>query len=211
MLLLGTTYKSNCDFGQISKDLVFTISLDTDPKNTQILIESNKLPDNYPITKEELFNYCELLTDFSQAIYFYIPQDEFGMFSNFSEHGIMMKDKYYPTVEHYYQSCKFENMMYQELIRNCHSPKRASELGKSKDQKIKSNWNEIKIEVMYQAVLAKFQQNKAIQTILLNTQNHLLIENSPYDNFWGIGKTGQGLNYLGTILMKARKKFLTQK
>jgi predicted NAD-dependent protein-ADP-ribosyltransferase YbiA (DUF1768 family) len=32
-----------------------------------------------------------------------------------------------------------------------------------------------------------------------------LIENSPYDNFWGIGRTGTGLNYLGTVLMQVRK------
>ena len=129
------------------------------------------------------------------------------MFSKFSDHGITVNSIFYPTVEHYYQASKFKNVNYKEKIRTSVSPKRASEFGKSKDYGFKTNWNDIKLDIMTQALLCKFEQHKDIRITLLNTKDKLLIEHSPYDNFWGIGRTDIGLNYLGTLLMRTRVHF----
>lgn len=209
MILPGTHYKiihKINSLGSIgSKGVDFFISLDTDPRDEKIHVESDKFNDIQIIDRHDIENNCELLTDFGEAIYFYIPQDEYGIFSNFSEHGITENDLFYPTVEHYYQAFKFKNSAYHERIRKCDSPKRASELGKSKKETLRENWDYLKIEVMTKALHYKFNQHIELSNILLNTENKLLIENSPYDNFWGIGRTGEGLNYLGTLLMRVRR------
>lgn len=54
--------------------------------------------------------------------------------------------------------------------------------------------------------MGKFSKHHQLKALLLSTDSILLIENSPYDNFWGIGRTGIGLNYLGTILMRLRSE-----
>jgi N-glycosidase YbiA len=69
---------------------------------------------------------------------------------------------------------------------------------------LKDNWDDIKVEVMTFAVRNKFENNTGLKDLLILTEKKLLIENSPYDNYWGIGKTGEGYNQLGNILMRIR-------
>ncbi|QHO44322.1 Riboflavin biosynthesis protein PYRR [Arachis hypogaea] len=44
--------------------------------------------------------------------------------------------------------------------------------------------------------------------MLLLTTGSVLVEASPHDFFWGGGRDGKGLNYLGRLLMKLRSEFL---
>jgi predicted NAD-dependent protein-ADP-ribosyltransferase YbiA (DUF1768 family) len=39
----------------------------------------------------------------------------------------------------------------------------------------------------------------------LETYDEELIEDSPYDSYWGIGPSGNGKNMLGKILMETRE------
>lgn len=52
---------------------------------------------------------------------------------------------------------------------------------------------------MYKALKAKFSQNNDIRDKLLQTSNRMLVEDSPYDAYWGIGsdKTGLLLEFYG--------------
>lgn len=159
---------------------------------------------SFSIPRELIEINCEVISDFSQAIYFYSVNEKYGGFSNFSENGILYHEKYYPTVEHFYQAQKFDDVAYSEKIRNANSPKVASELGKTRAIKLKENWDDIKVELMTYAVRNKFQNNLNLKDLLLSTGKKLLVENSPYDNYWGIGKTGEGYNQLGNILMRIR-------
>lgn len=43
-----------------------------------------------------------------------------------------------------------------------------------------------------------------LRKILLSTGKKELIENSPYDKYWGIGPNGKGKNRLGVLLMELR-------
>ena len=140
-----------------------------------------------------------------QQIFFYSQNQEYGEFSNYAPFGIEIDGLWYPTVEHYYQSQKFEDIDYAELIRNAETPKKASELGKSKNALIKPNWDDIRLETMKKAVTVKFKTHPKLQEVLLATDNAELVENSPYDYFWGCGKDGSGQNNLGKILMEIRE------
>lgn len=46
--------------------------------------------------------------------------------------------------------------------------------------------------------------------MLLSTAGSVLVEASPHDLFWGGGRDGEGLNYLGRLLMQLRAEFLGQ-
>lgn len=137
-------------------------------------------------------------------IYFYIPTDKYGAFSNFSPHGVKMDGEWWPTVEHYFQAQKFHDEAYREKIRGCRTPKQTKELGRSRQVPLRSDWEEVKDEVMYQACLQKFRTHSEPQALLLSTGEEELIENAPGDYYWGCGQDGSGLNKLGLILMRIR-------
>lgn len=73
-----------------------------------------------------------------------------------------------------------------------------------KDLKIRPDWDTIKVDVMKTALLAKFSTNDNLKQLLLDTDNEDIVENSPRDSFWGIGKDGKGVNMLGKLLMDVR-------
>lgn len=164
--------------------------------------------DSYSLTikREDIESNCTLLTNFANAIYFYSPLGKYGELSNFADFGFEYENLYYPTVEHFYQSQKFVDKDYSELIRQAKTPKTASDLGKSRNKKINSVWDDIKNDIMFDGVKKKFDNHKILKELLLSTEDKLIIENSPYDNYWGIGRSGDGLNQLGTTLMRVRLK-----
>ncbi len=138
------------------------------------------------------------------TIYFYTKNQPYYEFSNFAPFGIEMDGIWWSTVENYYQAMKFNDESYIKKIRKVQTPKEAGNLGKSRNIKIKENWDEIKYDIMFEAVLKKFQTHSKLKDLLINTGDALLAENSPFDYYWGIGANGSGLNMLGKILMKVR-------
>jgi ribA/ribD-fused uncharacterized protein len=56
---------------------------------------------------------------------------------------------------------------------------------------------------MSKALRAKFAA-PALKTLLLSTGERPLVEDSPYDRYWGAGKDGRGKNRLGALLMELR-------
>lgn len=163
--------------------------------------------------------------DTPEIIYFYDIKEEYGYYSNFSPYSVVIEGIKYQTVEHYFQSQKFTDSWYRELIKNANTPGIArllahQEIGggykwrtdlnpyiqKSIDQEIKwiENWENIKLDIMYVGIYAKFTQHLDLQQKLLDTGNAEIAENSPRDNYWGIGKNRDGQNHLGRLLMKLR-------
>ncbi len=59
---------------------------------------------------------------------------------------------------------------------------------------------------MERALLAKFNQNKDLERLLLSTGKRTLAENSPYDKYWGVGDDNSGQNKLGLLLMEVRSQ-----
>lgn len=57
---------------------------------------------------------------------------------------------------------------------------------------------------MTELARAKAAQNEDVREMLLKTGTKRIVENSPWDDFWGIGPNGDGQNQVGKILMQVR-------
>jgi len=139
-----------------------------------------------------------------EEIRFYRVSDSYGCFSNFSPHGVDIGGKRWPTTEHYFQAMKFEGTPDEEDVRRAPSPMAAAELGRDRSRPIRPGWEEVKDEVMREAVLAKFSQHDDLRAILLATGDAEIIEHTANDSYWGDGGDGSGLNKFGQILMEVR-------
>lgn len=144
------------------------------------------------------------------AIYFYVPGQAFGALSNFSPHGIKAEGEWWPTVEHFFQSQKFEDEAYRERIRLARTPKAAKELGRTRSLPLRADWDEVKEDVMLSACRQKFAFHEDAREVLLSTGDEEIVENAPGDFFWGCGADGTGRNALGRILMQVRDELRGQ-
>ena len=145
------------------------------------------------------------------TIYFYVEREKpYGCFSNFSAHGFMLDDLYWATSEHYFQAQKFIGTPYLEKVRQTKTPKDAANMGRDRSLPLRSDWEQVKDDVMEKAVLQKFKTHADIRDILLATGDEVLVENSPIDYYWGCGKDGSGKNKLGQILMAVRETLRSQ-
>src|ERR1051326_8886942 len=109
-------------------------------------------------------------------IYFYTPDGPYGCFSNFSRHGVELDGQYWPTVEHYFQAQKFADPEHRERIARAQTPKQAKSLGWERSIPIRSDWEQVKDEVMGRVVLKKFETHAAIREVLLSTGEEELAE-----------------------------------
>ncbi|KAF7817738.1 riboflavin biosynthesis protein PYRR, chloroplastic isoform X1 [Senna tora] len=184
------------------------------------------LPDTTPVipSVDETFAVDPTISLYeSSIIFFYKTWDPYGAFSNFSPHPIQMPDGNgdyvtWLSVEHYYQAHKFVGVidLYAqncvERIKSAKSPEEAARMGRSMQRQrpdlVRSEWDNIKIEVMYRALKCKFSIYPHLNSMLLSTAGSVLVEASPHDLFWGGGRDGEGLNYLGRLLMQLRSEFL---
>lgn len=58
---------------------------------------------------------------------------------------------------------------------------------------------------MKHALRQKFSHPK-LKALLLSTKKRELVENSPFDRYWGCGGDGTGANRLGVLLMEVRQE-----
>jgi len=120
-----------------------------------------------------------------------------------------MQGENWQTVEHYYQAQKFIGTKDEEvspIIQAAPTPEEAAALGRDRTRQVRADWEQVKTEVMRQAVLKKFLTHPDIQAILIATDDLLIVENSPKDYYWGCGKDKTGNNHLGKILMSVRQQ-----
>ena len=140
-----------------------------------------------------------------KKILFY--EDKYYLFSNFSAHTVTYHGQLYPTSEHAYQAAKFESGEIRKAIMRAQSPLEAKHLANDvyREQR-RSDWDDVKVDVMYQIVKAKLLQQTEVRDALMETLDEEIIENSPIDYFWGCGEDGTGENQLGKVWMKLRKE-----
>jgi ribA/ribD-fused uncharacterized protein len=137
------------------------------------------------------------------VINFYSTSDEYGCFSNFSAHPIRLDGKTWPTSEHYFQAQKFVGTPREDEIRRAKSPMVAARMGRSRDFKLRRDWESVK-----DAVRAKFTQHADLRAVLLGTGEAKIVEHTENDSYsyWGDGGDGSGKNRLGQILMRVREE-----
>lgn len=140
------------------------------------------------------------------TIDFYKEFGELGYLANYSSHGFYKDNIYYKTVEHFYQSEKFDDVNIKAKIISCNTPKEASNIGRDRNLKRKDNFRDKKINVMYEGLYLKFSQNKDIRSKLIETGEKEIREMSTKESFWGIGPNLDGENHIGKLLMKVRKQ-----
>ena len=137
-------------------------------------------------------------------IWFRKEHPKYGCFSNFHYSPINMEGEVYDTVEHFYQAMKAKTIEEHEFIREATTPHEARKRGKNCE--LRDGWEEMKENIMRDAVLTKFTQHEDLKEILLSTEDEELIEWAPWDKYWGKNDSGQGQNRLGAILMETREK-----
>jgi hypothetical protein len=137
-------------------------------------------------------------------IKFYKTKETYGCFSNFSRHAISLDGRIWPTTEHYFQAQKYLGTPRYDQIANAPTPRIAADLGRDRGLLLRTDWEQIKDEVMLKCVREKVLQHIEIKKLLLSTGDAEIIEDSPIDYYWGCGKDGTGRNQLGKTLMAIR-------
>jgi ribA/ribD-fused uncharacterized protein len=132
---------------------------------------------------------------------------EHAFLSNFYPSVIHLDGWAYPTVEHYFQSSKADSAEERSLVLESPTPGGAKRRGRS--ILLRPDWEDIKVEIMFRGVAAKFIQNRELLSRLLATAPNQLVEGNTWgDDIWGCVKTTEGRwegqNLLGTILMAVR-------
>ena len=147
------------------------------------------------------------MTENQMPVRFYRRQDPYGEFSNFARISVTIAGVMYKTVEHFYQHMKFVTTDPEYAERICRSSKAgyAARLGRDTTHELRSDWEEIKDDVMRIAVLCKFAEHQDAGSLLLSTGVRKLIEATTDDHYWGEGYRGDGKNMLGVILEETRK------
>ena len=137
-------------------------------------------------------------------IRFYRVGDDYGNFSNFAPFPIFIAGKSWPTVEHYFQACKFEDDSIKEKIRYLSSPMSAAKEGRNRKNPLRDDWESVKDSLMLKSLHAKFKQHPGLRKELLLTGDAIIIEHTSNDSYWGDGGDGSGKNILGKLLVEVR-------
>jgi N-glycosidase YbiA len=135
---------------------------------------------------------------------FFWKHPYFGGFSNFHPSIVVIDNKSWPTVEHYYQAMKSLDETEQERVRQALTPGQSKKIGQTLT--LRPDWEEVKYEVMLKALRVKFERDP-LRALLISTGGREIYEDSPYDKIWGtgvLGGIGTGQNLLGKALMQVR-------
>jgi ribA/ribD-fused uncharacterized protein len=138
-------------------------------------------------------------------VYFYGRNKPFSEFSNFHSAPIQLDGYTWPTNEHYFQAQKYisEPTHFKNVL-ELPSPRDAFNYVRTHKSAVRSDWAQVKDEIMLKACMAKFEQHTQLKELLLSTGNRVLFEHTTNDSYWGDGGDGTGRNQLGITLMQVR-------
>ena len=126
---------------------------------------------------------------------------EFDWLSNFFLCQVEFEGMNFSNVEAAFQAAKCLDMKERERFFGL-SGGQAKRLGRRVE--LRSDWEEVKIEIMRQVLKSKFTQNSELREKLIATGDTELIEGNNWnDTFWGVCR-GKGRNHLGKLLMEVR-------
>ncbi len=154
--------------------------------------------------------------DTDTQVFFY--EQEFYPFSNFSAFALFWKGRLFPTSEHTYQWEKFDYVGVGELagwaprsplrvktsIEVSRSAHEAYKIAESHAAVRRTDWNEVRVDIMRSILRAKTHQHEYVARKLEETGDREIIENSWRDAFWGWGPNRDGQNMLGKLWMEIR-------
>jgi ribA/ribD-fused uncharacterized protein len=133
---------------------------------------------------------------------------EYAFLSNFYECKVEWEGIIYPSTEHAFQAAKVINPATRMAIAAAPTPGKAKRMGRQ--VQLRGDWEQVKDGIMYEIVLAKFQQNRELADKLLDTECAVLEEGNTWnDTYWGVCN-GVGRNQLGKTLMAVRMHMLLE-
>lgn len=129
--------------------------------------------------------------------------------SNLYPSSIIIDGVKYDHVEGFYQASKFigDNDDIAVMIAMTRSPYECKKLAgwQSMLPRRKSEWDNGMTDIIMKIrCIHKFSCNRKFKDLLISTGSATLIENGPWDSYWGSGPDGTGFNVLGEILMEIR-------
>ncbi|MOA26451.1 Swarming motility protein YbiA [compost metagenome] len=109
----------------------------------------------------------------------------------------------------------FDDKEMLERILKSDNPKEIKELGRKVNNFNEAIWTKKRYSTVLNGNYAKFLQNPKLMQFLLQTEDKILVEASPYDQIWGISMSSddqsvndpfkwKGENLLGFALMEVR-------
>jgi ribA/ribD-fused uncharacterized protein len=164
-----------------------------------------------------MVNTIEIPHD-NRIMFFSRDRESFGFLSHFHPSPITLDGVDWPTVEHFYQSHKSLDPRYYAAIRACPTPGLAKRRAGTpaperrdrgswffaENEMPRADWAEVKGDIMRRGDTAKYLQNANLAALLLATGDAEIIEDSPFDPYWGTGRDGLGENWAGRIIMEVR-------
>ena len=130
-------------------------------------------------------------------------RNEYWFLSNMYPCEIRVNGLVFTCAEACFQSFKTTDLNERKKFQEIDGFK-AKKLGRSVS--LRSDWNDIRIEVMSRVIHAKFKQNPDLTKKLKDTGDLPIIEDNTWkDTFWGVCN-GKGYNLLGQILMNERDR-----
>lgn len=128
-------------------------------------------------------------------------REEYEFLSNFSPSPIVLGGVQYFCAESAFQAIKLENKADRKMFSGING-RDARILGRNVH--LRSDWEQIKLDVMRWVIRAKFEQNPKLKAKLMATKGMILQEGNGWgDTFWGMTE-GVGQNWLGRIIMEYR-------
>lgn len=156
--------------------------------------------------KVEQYRDTWLAEKMDEVIGFY-PR-EFYPLDNFSSFKVEKDGYLYASLEEAFQSSLFLPN-YPEIsdrIKNSHSAHEAQKIMFENVDKVQYD-NSEQITIMEELLRLKLDQNPYVLKKLLQTEDYLIVEDSPKDSFWGWGPNRDGDNMLGKLWMKLREEY----
>lgn len=133
---------------------------------------------------------------------------DYRWLSNFHLAPVEFEGLTYPSSEAAYQAAKTLDLDKREDFIHM-TPSQTKKAGRQ--IKIREDWEDVKLTVMYDILLDKFTRNQDLQDKLLETGGANLEELNWWgDKYWGTCN-GEGLNHLGKTLMKVRETINSRK
>lgn len=130
-------------------------------------------------------------------------------FSNMKSCEIEIDGKLYPSVEVYYQSMKSDDPEISEYIRTNLSSYQSKKY--AKNIKIRKDWDDVKLYVMLQGLLKKFNKDPFKSQLIFTKDDQIIEWNNWGDNYWGVNSEDcVGYNHLGRLLMIVRDLIIMQ-
>lgn len=159
--------------------------------------------------------YQERIYKYSDSCVFRKTKELFGGLSNMaSGFPININGTKILTSEALYQACRFPHLPeIQSKIILEKSPMSAKMVSKPYRDNSRTDWDDVRLEIMYWCLRVKLAQNfNTFGSLLETTFDKPIVEDSRKDRFWGAVKdkdndTLTGVNALGRYLMKLRQEY----